>query len=30
MRKIGMRLERETTHPGNGRGVRVYEIDRPG
>ena len=29
MRKIGMRFERETTHPGNGRGVRVYEIDRP-
>jgi RimJ/RimL family protein N-acetyltransferase len=29
MRKIGMRFERETTHPGNGRGVRVYEIERP-
>jgi RimJ/RimL family protein N-acetyltransferase len=29
MRKIGMHLERETTHPGNGRGVRVYVIDRP-
>jgi len=29
MRKIGMHLERETIHPGNGRGVRVYEITRP-
>jgi RimJ/RimL family protein N-acetyltransferase len=29
MRKIGMNLERETTHPTNGRGVRVYEIERP-
>ena len=29
MRKIGMHLERETTHPGNGRAVRVYAIDRP-
>jgi RimJ/RimL family protein N-acetyltransferase len=29
MRKIGMRLEREAVHPGNGRAVRVYSIDRP-
>jgi RimJ/RimL family protein N-acetyltransferase len=29
MRKLGMRLDRETTHPGNGRAVRVYAIDRP-
>jgi RimJ/RimL family protein N-acetyltransferase len=29
MRKIGMQLERHTTHPTNGRGVRVYEIARP-
>ena len=29
MRKIGMRLERETIHPANGRGVCVYEIERP-
>ena len=28
MRKIGMHFERETTHPVNGRGVRVYEIAR--
>jgi len=25
MRKLGMRLERETTDPGSGRAVRVYE-----
>jgi RimJ/RimL family protein N-acetyltransferase len=29
MRKIGMHFERETVHPGNGRAVRVYAIDRP-
>ena len=29
MRKIGMHLDRETTHPANGRAVRVYAIDRP-
>lgn len=29
MRKIGMRLERETVHPGNGRAVPVFAIDRP-
>jgi RimJ/RimL family protein N-acetyltransferase len=29
MRKIGMHVERETVHPGNGRPVRVYSIDRP-
>jgi RimJ/RimL family protein N-acetyltransferase len=29
MRKIGMHLDRETTHPRNGRAVRVYAIDRP-
>ena len=29
MRKIGMHLERETTHPATGRAVRVYAIDRP-
>jgi RimJ/RimL family protein N-acetyltransferase len=29
MRKIGMHLERETTHPASGRAVRVYEIERP-
>jgi RimJ/RimL family protein N-acetyltransferase len=29
MRKIGMHLDRETTHPGNGRAVHVYAIDRP-
>ena len=28
MRKIGMHFERETTHPGNNRPVRVYTIDR--
>ena len=28
MRKIGMHFERETTHPGNGRAVRVYAIER--
>jgi RimJ/RimL family protein N-acetyltransferase len=29
MQKIGMRLDRETVHPKNGRAVRVYAIDRP-
>jgi RimJ/RimL family protein N-acetyltransferase len=29
MRKIGMHLERQTIHPGNGRAVRVYAIERP-
>lgn len=29
MRKIGMHLDRETTHPASGRAVRVYAIDRP-
>jgi RimJ/RimL family protein N-acetyltransferase len=29
MRKIGMHFDRETIHPGNGRTVRVYAIDRP-
>jgi RimJ/RimL family protein N-acetyltransferase len=29
MRKIGMHFDRETIHPGNGRAVRVYAIDRP-
>jgi RimJ/RimL family protein N-acetyltransferase len=29
MRKIGMHLDRETTHPATGRSVRVYAIDRP-
>jgi RimJ/RimL family protein N-acetyltransferase len=29
MRKIGMHFDRETVHPGNGRAVRVYAIDRP-
>jgi RimJ/RimL family protein N-acetyltransferase len=29
MQKIGMHLDRETVHPGNGRAVRVYAIDRP-
>ena len=28
MRKLGMRLERETVDPGSGRPVRVYEISR--
>jgi RimJ/RimL family protein N-acetyltransferase len=29
MRKIGMHLDRETTHPASGRAVRVYAIERP-
>ena len=29
MRKIGMHLDRETTHPASGRAVRVYVIERP-
>ena len=29
MRKIGMHLDRETTHPVNGRAVRVYAMERP-
>ena len=29
MQKLGMRLDRETVHPTNGRPVRVYAIDRP-
>jgi len=29
MRKIGMHLDRETTHPRTGRAVRVYAIERP-
>jgi RimJ/RimL family protein N-acetyltransferase len=29
MQKLGMRLDRETVHPTNGRAVRVYAIDRP-
>lgn len=28
MQKLGMRLDRETVHPKNGRAVRVYVIDR--
>jgi len=28
MRKIGMHFDRETTHPGSGRAVRVYAIER--
>ena len=29
MQKIGMHLDRETSHPVNGRRVRVYAIERP-
>jgi RimJ/RimL family protein N-acetyltransferase len=28
MQKLGMRLDRETVHPTNGRPLRVYEISR--